>query len=133
TGIFPQMLHLEALGVLSGSAGLIHYQPTTDAHGRFQVRGEKYTLVGLTDPNIQVPISATPLTRVGQELLKIVPNKDEMLTIRKLAEWLREPVAFSNVKIRGAALAENLDGKVRLVELLWGDSPFDGDWQTRLR
>lgn len=123
-GMFGKMLHLEALGALSGSAGLIHYQARADSSGRFAISGKGHSLVGLTEPDKTVLITATPLTQVGQEILKIVPNKDEVKTIIRLAEELKADTPFSGAKAKGVALATVVGSNAKLVRVLWGDSPF---------
>jgi hypothetical protein len=124
--IFSHLLTLDALGVVSGVGGFVQMECSTDEQGRFTINGEQFSLVGLSDPNAKIAIEATPLTKMGLELIKIVPNTQEEQTVLELSEILRKPLPLSKASVRGAALAQIVDKNTcKYIRTLWGDNPFD--------
>lgn len=126
--IFNSMLHLDSVGILSGVGGLVQWQGRSNENGQFGVHGERFGLIGLTEPNTEVTIDSAPYTVTGRQLLKIVPNPDEEQCVISLSEKLKEPTGFSRTIIKGAALGRVIyeDGKrsLKLDRLIWGENPF---------
>lgn len=120
------LVHLESLGVVTGVGGLYLAQSTGDEFGEFVFRGNDFCLVGTTDPRREVTVPACSITKVGLELLSIVPNPDEFSAIRRSAHFLQEYKGLRNNKILGLAIGRYTDPeKERAVHVaqIFGDMP----------
>lgn len=123
-GLFVDLLHLETSGILTGATGLLGWSATADDKGVFALGGEKQGILVKTAPGEKITLDAIPLTQIGIEISRIVPNPDEEKRLRAMSEILRTK------NVQGVALAwvVGKNGNMRTYKLnrqLWGEAVFD--------